>query len=187
MSLLTVVQESMVGDYYFELKGKGITGPAGPTGAGYFTPAYGSYISTSTQTPTANVILPITYNDVGITPLNISLFGTAPQHQIRVANTGIYKFLYSIQVDKAPGGGSTADMNVFISINNTPVPQSNSRTEISNTVSIVLTCEYVLSLNAGDLVEVDVLTAGTNCSIIAYAANSAPATPSIISNIYRIA
>jgi len=38
MSLLTTVQESMVGDYYFNLKGTGLTGPTGPTGAGYVIP-----------------------------------------------------------------------------------------------------------------------------------------------------
>lgn len=171
----------------------GSTGPTGPTGAtgpagtNYYTPAYGSFISISTQTPTANVILPITYNAAAITPLNVALFGTAPQYQIQVVNTGTYKFLYSVQVDKGAGGGATEDMNIFISLNGVKVPESNSRTEISNLVSIVLTCEYILALTAGDKLEVDAFTTGTNCAIVAYPANTIPATPSIITNIYRIA
>ncbi len=165
----------------------GCTGPTGPIGSGYYTPAYGSFISTATQTPTANVILPITYNGTAITPLNVALFGTVPQYQIQVVNTGVYKFLYSVQVDKGPGGGATADLNIFISLNGVAVPESNSRTEINNNVSIVLTCEYILALTAGDKLQVDAFTTGTNCSITAYPANTIPATPSVITNIYRIA
>ncbi len=170
--------------------GAGISITPGPTGditiaSTAFTPQYASYYSTVTQPLTTNAVTPITYTANSIRTGGIIDISA---EELQVTDAGVYKFLYSIQADKLPGGGTTADVEVFIAINNIPVPNSSSRTNISNATEVLLTCEYIIQLNANDVIQVDAFTLGTNVRAVAFPAlGSVPATPSIITNIVRIA
>ena len=157
-----------------------------------FPPSYGSFYSLGIQT--LNPVAPagenlVTYGNSFINTPDVVLFGPLPTPAIQVNTTGIYKFLYSIQADKTSGGASSFPVEVYIKVNGITVPNSSSRTRVTNNTEVVVTCEYILSLAATNTVEVAAYT--TAIGLIRFPSfpptGTAPATPSIISNIYRIA
>lgn len=76
-------------------------------------------------------------------------------------------------------------------MNNSNVDNSATQTHFKQNDEIVITCEYLLELNAGDSVQVWALATSANCTIDFIAAggsgaNAYPAAPGIITNMYRI-
>lgn len=152
--------------------------------SGTFTPSYASFYSTATQPLTAGVELIMSYNGTFIATPDITL---STPTTIRIGTTGIYSFLYSIQADKTMGSGTPSEVEVYIR-NAVVFPNSSSRTQITNQVEIVLTCEYILPFTAGDTISVAAYTTGNGIQFPYFAPlGPAPATPSIITNIKRIA
>ncbi len=152
--------------------------------------AYGSFSSSQTQRQTGNVAntpTPVTYNTVEIAK-DVALTAS-PGSQIQVSNTGVYKLLYSIQLDKTGGGNSTCD--IWIRVNGNNVPRSAGQVVVAGQNGETLPCvEYILSLNAGDTVEVVFCSAVATIAITAFPENvvvGIPSIPSIISNIIQIA
>lgn len=152
--------------------------------------SYGSFSSSQTQTQTngvANTPTVITHdtteiaNGVALVPGNTS--------RIRVSQTGVYKFLYSIQLDKS--GGSTSVCDIWIRVNGTNVPRSAGQVVVAGPNGETLPCvEYILSLNANDFVEVVFSSVDSTMAVTAFPENlvvGIPAIPSIITNIIQIA
>lgn len=157
-----------------------------------FPPSYGSFYSTATQT--LNPVAPakenlVTYNNTFLNTPDIVLFGALPTSVIQVNTAGVYKFLYSIQCNKNPGGATSFPVDIYIKVNGLVVPNSTSRTRVTNNTEVVATCEYILNLAATNTIEVAAYTTALGLVDFPYFAptGTAPATPSIISNIYRIA
>ena len=155
---------------------------------GSFAPSYAEFISTTTQNLTATVELPITNDAKTIGTPDVVPVGAFPTSGMRVNTTGIYKLLYSAQINKTMGGGAD-DIDIYLRVNGTNVPNTATRVAITQQIEQVLTCEYIESLNAGDVVEFVAYTAtGVNDQILAVpAAPPVPGIPSIITNIIRIA
>jgi hypothetical protein len=152
--------------------------------------AYGSFSSSQTQRQTGNVAntpTVITYNTVEIVK-DIALVPGSPS-QIRVSNTGVYKLLYSIQLDKTGGGNSTCD--IWIRKNGNNVPRSAGQVVVAGQNGETLPCvEYLLQLNANDFVEVVFSSPDSTMGVTAFPENvvvGIPAIPSIITNIIQIA
>lgn len=152
--------------------------------------AYGSFSSSQTQLQTggvANTPTVITYNTVEIAS-GVALVPGSPS-QIRVSNTGVYKFLYSIQLDKSGGGNSVCD--IWIRKNGQNVPRSAGQVVVAGQNGETLPCvEYLISLNANDFVEVVFSSSDATMGVTAFPANlvvGIPAIPSIITNIIQIA
>lgn len=166
----------------------GFTGPTGPTGATgpvAFAPSYASFYSTDTQTLITNAETVVTHNGTFISTPDIILLTPST---IQVNTTGVYKFLYSVQCDKQAGGGTDADVEIYIRDGGGAFPNSTSRSNITNTTELVATCEYILPFTAGETIQVAAYTTGTNVRFAYYPPlGTAPATPSIITNIVRIA
>lgn len=145
---------------------------------------YGSFSSTQTQDVTFGVELPLVYDTKDIASskeLNV-LF---PSSRIIVSKKGVYKVLSSVQLDKTTGGFD--DVEMYVSVNTTPVPNSATRININQGVESVLTIEWFLELNPQDFVEV-VLFSGVN-GFRALALGSfapVPAIPSVITTILKI-
>lgn len=170
----------------------GDTGPTGPTGftgytgvaGGTFAPSYASFYSTAIQPLTTGAETVVSYNGTFISTPDIIL---STPSTIQVNTTGVYKFLYSVQCDKQPGGGTDADIEIYIR-DAVVFPNSSSRSNITNTTELVATCEYILPFTAGETIQVAAYTTGTNVRFAYYPPiGTAPATPSIITNIVRIA
>jgi hypothetical protein len=113
-----------------------------------------------------------------------------PDTKITVSNTGVYKVLASVQVNKTTGGVGELDM--FVAVNGTGVPNSTSKVEVNQNTELVLTVEWFLELNANDDVEVYLFSPTDGLEALAVPPTvgptlTIPAIPSIITTILRIA
>ena len=110
--------------------------------------------------------------------------------KITVQATGVYKILYSIQVDTSSGGQQS--LYVWLRKNGVNIPRSASYFTLQNNGENIAASEIIASLLAGDYIEVVFQSADANmtASYIApggVAPNNYPASPSVILDINKIA
>ena len=139
---------------------------------------HASYFDTTTQTnPVANAVNLFTYNSV---VSNYEVTRGSPTSKIYVANTGVYNFQFSAQLDKT--GGSASAVYIWPRVNGVNLPDSATKIVIDGPNSeIVAAWNFVLVLEADDYFELAWESSDTNV-IIPYVAASGniPAIPSII-------
>jgi hypothetical protein len=160
----------------------GYSGYSGSVGAGGTRGYWGSFWDTTTQTAAAiNTPYAITLNsaDTGNTGVSV-----ASSSRVTFANTGVYNITFSIQfTNHSTALGNT---DVWLRKNGTDIPDTNSHYDVpdkqgSAYSSEILTVNYVLSLTAGDYIQVYWLTSNTSVYLETVAAGgSFPRTPSII-------
>jgi len=142
---------------------------------------HASYFDTTTQTnPVASAVNLFTYNSV------VSEFGItrgSPTSKIYVANTAVYNFQFSAQLDKA--GGSADAVWIWPRINGVNVPDSATKVVIDGPNNeIVPAWNFVLVMQAGDYFELAWQSADTDVIIAAEpAASNYPGIPSIIMTV----
>jgi hypothetical protein len=147
---------------------------------------YGSFSSSASQTVLgANLTTIITYDTTEAASQTYYSGG-----KVYVQATGIYRVLYSLQMDTSSGGSQT--VRIWLRQNGSNVARSASFFSIANNGENVATCEYIISLLAGDYVEIAFQSSDANMTASYFAAggtgaNAYPITPSIITNIYKIA
>lgn len=147
---------------------------------------YGSFSSTQDQTVTgANTTTVLTYNNTD-SASQIYINGG----KIYVQATGIYRILFTIQCDTTSGGQQS--VLVWVRKNGVNVDNSASFFTIQNNGENIAACEIIVSLLAGDYVEIVFQSsdAGMTAEYTAaggVAPNNYPAIPSIITNINKIA
>jgi hypothetical protein len=147
------------------------------------TETYISAISTATQTITVSTATAILYDSVPISNL-ISAVGTFPTSILEVTNQGVYRILYSVQV-LATSGNTT--IHFWLNVNGTSVANTTSQWKIKNNDEIVLTCEYIIALNALDQFEIVTYYGSGGVDIVYFAASAPhPAAPGIILNAFRL-
>jgi hypothetical protein len=140
--------------------------------------AHASYFDTTTQTnPVADAVNIFTYNSV-VTQQAITR--GVPTSRIFVAQTGIYNFQFSAQLDKT--GGSASAVYIWPRINGVNLPDSATKIVIDGPNSeIVPAWNFVLVLEANDYFELAWQSSDTNVVIPYVAATgNIPAIPSII-------
>ena len=109
---------------------------------------YGSFSSSSSQTVTGvNVTTIISYSTTEASSQTYHTNG-----KIYVQATGTYRVLYSLQMDTTSGGAQR--VIIWLRKNGTNVDRSSSQFTIANNGENVATCEYIISLLAGDYVEI---------------------------------
>jgi hypothetical protein len=142
---------------------------------------HASYFDTTTQpNPVANAVNLFTYNSL------ISDFGVTrgvPTSRIFVAETGIYNFQFSAQLDKSGGGAS--DVYIWPRINGANVADSATKMVIDGPNNeIVAAWNFILVMKANDYFELAWQSPDTNV-IMPYVAASGniPAIPSIIMTV----
>ena len=150
-----------------------------------FTPAYGSFSSRTTQAIPAGTTTLLTYDRTDVAS-RIALVGTLPTERIQVQDTGVYRLLYSVQLNHT--GGGLGDTTIFTRVNTTPAPNTGTYTVIRAAEELVMTAEFLLSLNANDVVSVcaSSITPGNEASAITGGVGI-PDSPSIVTIIQRIA
>jgi hypothetical protein len=140
--------------------------------------AHASYFDTTTQTnPVADAVNLFTYNSV---VTQQAVIRGVPTSRIFVAQTGIYNFQFSAQLDKT--GGSASAVYIWPRINGINLPDSATKIVIDGPNNeIVAAWNFVLVLEANDYFELAWQSSDTNV-IIPYVAASGniPAIPSII-------
>ena len=113
---------------------------------------------------------------------------TGANTMFTVPATGVYKIIPSLQY---LGNNGNAAISIWLKVNGTNVADSTTYTVVKNAEEGVITCEYLLEMNAGDYVQIAALATTQNV-IINYitgggsGANAYPAAPGIITNMYRI-
>ena len=147
---------------------------------------YGSFSSTQSQTVTgANTTTVLTYNTTEAASQAYNSGG-----KIYVQASGIYRIFFSIQCDTTSGGAQS--VLVWIRVNGVNAPRTNSFFTIANNGENVAASEFILSLLAGDYIEIVFQSSDANMTAQAFAAggtppNNYPSVPSIVTNIQKIA
>jgi hypothetical protein len=143
--------------------------------------AHASYFDTTTQTnPVADAVNLFTYNSV---VTQQAVIRGVPTSRIFVAQTGIYNFQFSAQLDKT--GGSASAVYIWPRINGINLPDSATKIVIDGPNNeIVAAWNFVLVLEANDYFELAWQSSDTNV-VIPYVAASGniPAIPSIIMTV----
>ena len=142
---------------------------------------HASYYDTTTQTnPVGDAVNLFTYDSV---ESEFEITRGSPTSKIYVANTGVYNFQFSAQLDKS--GGSADAVWIWPRINGVNVPNSATKVVIDGPNNeIVPAWNFVLVMQAGDYFELAWQSADTDVIIAAEAAASNyPAIPSIIMTV----
>lgn len=152
-------------------------------------PLFGSFSSTQTQSiATAPTVTSLTYDTTDEALGGLVLQGTIPTEFIYVPVSGIYRVMFSVQLNKQPSGGSTGDVYIWVAVNGTAVPNSATKSAVSNAIEEVMTVEVLVSANAGDRISIQAdATNGGEEALAEPASGSRPAVPSIITIVQRIA
>lgn len=141
---------------------------------------YGIFCSTVTQTnPVANTAMAVTYNTIEEAH-GITVDSGSPDSKIYVAQSGVYNFQFSAQLDKTGGGADAAYF--WFRVNGADISNSASKVVIDGpNAELVPAWNYIISLRQNDYFQLMWSSPDTNM-VLAYAAASAPvpAIPSII-------
>lgn len=147
--------------------------------------AYGSFGSDQTQVVLgANTDTVITHNQTYIA--SQTAIDPANPSRIVASVSGVYKFSFSIQLDKLGAGVSLCEF--WIKKNGTNVPSSACRAVVAGVAGETFPyCEYLIQMDAGQYLEVFIVSPDITMSAAAFvAAGTIPAVPSIITNIVQI-
>lgn len=150
-------------------------------------PAYGSFSSSLTQAVNTVLPLPATFTTVDIVPVGVSLApgGTGG---VRIGVSGVYKCLASVQCDRTAGGVGEIDMFVGGVLSNSGIPNTGTRVQVSQNQEQVMTVEWLLPFNAGDILNVFFFSSSAGQQLLAVPiVGLVPAIPSIILTLVKIA
>ena len=152
------------------------------------TTSYASFYSNTTQVLAsgADTILNLDAKSIGsadITPVG----GVYPSAGMVVSEAGVYKFLFSIQVDRT--GGGAGDFQAWIRVNGTDVPESNTQIIVNQNIQTLNTCEFIVDIGAGQTIAVVCWSnsADNQALAVPISGTTPVAIPSIIANIYKLA
>ena len=175
--------------------GASITGPTGPTGAQGATGSggalgrWGSFWDTTTQTPAAaNTAYSITLNSADAANNGVSVVSGS---RVTFAYAGVYSLTYSIQFVNSDT--QIHDVNVWLRKNDSgstgDIPDTDSKFSIiakhgGVNGNVIGTVNFVLSLAAGDFIELVWATDSTQVTLETIAAGTTPTSPRIPSVVF---
>jgi hypothetical protein len=154
---------------------------------GTFSPSYAEIVSNTTIPLPATFQTTITFSAKNIGTPDVTLPNPS---NIRVGTTGVYRVIFSAQLEKTMGGG-TDEIQMWFTINGNNVPNSNSKVDLTQQINAVMTIESIFSLTAGDTIGLRGYTPATavSCFVVAIPvdANHPVSIPSVIVDVQRIA
>lgn len=175
--------------------GTSITGPTGPTGATGATGAggslgyWGSFWDTTTQTAAAaNTAYSVTLNSADTANNGISVVSNS---RVTFAYAGVYSLTFSIQFVNTDT--QIHDANVWLRKNDSgstgDVPDTDSKFSITSSHggtdgANIGTVNFVLSLAAGDYIELMWATTDTHIQLKTIAAGTSPVSPRVPSVVF---
>ena len=144
---------------------------------------YGSFTANNTQLVTASNTATDAVLDT--TEIGSGVILASPT-QVRVQATGVYRILASPQFATTSGGQNVADL--WIVLNGTAVPRTNSQMTIQNNGQVFSSVEVILALNNGDAVGCAFGSADSNMALTYYppGLTGNPETPALIFNVTQI-
>ena len=130
----------------------GPQGPPGLNGVGW----HGSFYDTTTQSVASGAVKAMELNTTDALATNgfsITNNGLGRPTRITAVNTGVYNLQFSAQLNRNTGG-SPKQIDIWIAVNGTPVPDSNTGiTMQANDGKIVAAWNWFVFLAAGQYVE----------------------------------
>lgn len=143
---------------------------------------YGAFYDTTIQTnPVVNEVNIMRLNSIDIA----SGISVAAGTQITAANPGIYDLQFSAQLSKTTGADH--DIDIWLRKNGADVPYTNTRVTLFGSNSkAVAAWNYLLSLAAGDYVELAWSSAFSTMEILAAPPQTDPIRPGIASLIVTL-
>lgn len=146
---------------------------------------YGSFSNTQTVNIPATTATPIGYDTADVPPVRCGCpLGGSPD--IDVNQTGVYKVLTSIQVNKTSAG--VGDIELWIEVAGSPVPNSATRVAINQNIESLMTVEWLVTAQQNDTIQIYMYSSVAGFQALAVpSAPPVPAIPSIITTIYQIA
>ena len=145
-------------------------------------PYCGSFYDTTTQgngstTAVQTIALNTTEISVGVSVVSST--------KITFKYAGMYDVAFSAQFDKA--SGSAADVDLWIAVNGTDVPWSNTRITLQgSSAKVVAAWDWIVHVDAGDYVEIRWFTNNADVRIATFTGLTSPARPSIPSVIVTV-
>ena len=169
----------------------GSTGPTGPTGvtgadATGATGDHGLFFSNQTQTNTAG---PTGQNLVTFDATSVSnRISITENSKINFVEEGVYSFGFTANIEKPDAGDD--EVEFWLSRNGSQIPFTNSQVSLHNAnQSFIFSNEYVLSLSAGDYLQMYWHSADSNMRLTSTPAGSSPtrpAIPSVTASAYKV-
>jgi len=141
---------------------------------------WGSFWDTTNQTA-ASTTVAYTIN-IGTTDPNNNGVSIVSGNQITVAYAGVYNIQYSIQFQNVGTGNKNYNTDVWFRLNGVDIPDSNSIYWIASKNStvngeMIAAVNYVMSLNAGDYIQILWAVSDVDISIATLPAASSPTVP----------
>lgn len=161
------------------------------TPTGFFSPSFAEFVSNTSQNLPANTQTVLTYDAKNLGTADIvPTGGVFPASSVTINTTGIYRAIFSVQIDKFGGGGAD-EFQFWFQLNGVNVPNTNSQTHTTQQVDLVMTIESFLSIASGQRLGVVGYTpvGAVQDRILAQPVDATHpvSIPSIILNIQRIA
>jgi hypothetical protein len=145
----------------------------------------GAFLSTQTQSGSANVSQSINYNTTDYSQGVSVVSGT----RLTVANAGVYNIQFSAQVDRVSGSG-TDTVHIWLKKNGTNVTNSAGAITIAGGAAAAKTISswnYVVDAAASDYYEICWQTTDANIQLInAAASGNIPDVPSVIVTVTQV-
>lgn len=166
----------------------GATGPTGQAGAGGVVSYWGSFWSTQDQTidQSPDNPYPATLNSSDPNNFGVVLVGATPTSLVSVPVTGVYNIQFSAQIQDTTSGGSANKVNIWLRINGSDVPETNTFVSMDNQNSYVVAAwNFLLKLNANDQIELVFYTTDTGIQLTSDNSLS-PGQPNVPSLIFTV-
>lgn len=161
-------------------------GPTNITVSGELDLGYGQFsYNQNLSVSGVNVATPIPYDTT-----EIAKYCSYSGSNINILKAGVWKFAYSVQLDRSGGGNDHTD--IWIKQNGNNVPRSASRVVVQgNNGETFLYCEYILQCNLNDTIQVYFASSDTGIFAAYFASsgsppNDIPAVPSIITTLVQL-
>ncbi len=152
--------------------------------AGY----YGSFYSSVDQTDGTNPYAMAAENTADADGVTMELNASNKKTRMTFAYTGTYNIQFSAQLHNTGGGGSGNTVNIWFRLNENDIANSDTKITVpSNAPYVVAAWNFMLSLAAGDYVEIMWFTDNANI-IIEHedATANHPAIPSVIMTAQQV-
>lgn len=157
-------------------------------GGGTFSGYYGSFYSNLDQTDGTTPHLMFCENTADADGVSMQTGDEATKSRITFAHAGTYNIQFSAQLHNTGGGGSGNTVNIWFRLNGTNIANSDTKLAVpSNAPYVVAAWNFIVSVAAGDYVEIVWFT--DNSNIILEHENIgavSPAVPSVIITAQQI-
>lgn len=162
----------------------GITVNQTTTFAGY----YGSFYSSTDQSDGTTPHLMFCENTADADGVSMETGVENTKSQITFAHAGTYNIQFSAQLHHTGGGGNGQTVNIWFGLNGTHIDNSDTKITVqSNNPYVVAAWNFIVSVSAGDYVEMYWFTDNANI-ILEHEIETAqhPAIPSVIITAQQI-